>query len=164
MHQQLRMIVRSNRLASYGFECQYLIPTVPVISSESLKTSKRWVAWSVMRLGTLKINIAMFINITKNFSTLKTCLCAHFNNFVMDLPVEIIDISYTRYRIWRSADILDQKVKFHVRFSKILIKIQNRSTHVNCVQSTTPNSFWARRTVQMKKTFFSLRKKRFLGN
>ena len=82
----------------------------------------------------------IFINVSKSFSTVKTCLCTNFSNFIMDLPWETIDISYNRYGISRNADILDQKVKFHVRFSKILIGSQNRSTHVNCVQSTAPNS------------------------
>ena len=83
----------------------------------------------------------IFINVSKGFSTVKTCLCANFSNFIMDLPREIIDISYNRYGILRSADISDQKVKFHVRFSKILIRFQNKSTHGNCVQSTALNSF-----------------------
>ena len=104
------------------------------------------------------------INISETSSTLKTHFRANFNSFIMDLPGKIIEISQNRYEISRSVDILDQKVKFHVRFSKILFKFQNRSTHVDSVQSTAPNSPWARRTIQIEKTFFLVKKKRFLKN
>ena len=80
------------------------------------------------------------INISETSSTLKTHFRANFNSFIMDLPGKIIEISQNRYEISRSVDILDQKVKFHVRFSKILFGFQNRSTHVDSVQSTAPNS------------------------
>ena len=101
------------------------------------------------------------INISETSSTLKTHFRANFNSFIMDLHGKIIEISQNRYEISRSVDILDQTVKFHVRFSKILFGFQNRSTHVDSVQSTAPNSPWARRTIQTEKTFFFVKKKFF---
>ena len=105
-----------------------------------------------------------FINVPKTFSILESRLRANFSTFIIDFAGEIIGISYNRYGISRSADISDQKVKFHVRFSKILIGSQNRSTHVNCVQSTAPNSLWARRTVRIKNPVFLVQKNRILKN